>query len=582
MGSFLDKPRTEKTSIDGDGNGLKFATSSIQGWRVEMEDAHTILVSFDENSVFRFWSFFAVFDGHAGSNISQYSSVHLPKYILENEKIVQIREQLTKVLEEDLGHSKIEECTELSDNVKTKWSELLEESENQKLITEGLQESFLKIDEFMRTLEDIQSGVDRSGTTAVTALLSPSHIYIANCGDSRGILVDKEKNAYIVTKDHKPTLREEKDRITKAGGSVMIQRVNGSLAVSRALGDYDYKRSENLPATAQLVSPEPDIYQTKRSEGQPTFLLLACDGVWDVINPKDISEFISHMLETTSDLKKICEAIIDSSLHMGSRDNISASLIVFPGAPSVDPDLEQADAEIEAFLKNKVKEIVESVNDNMDVDGLMRTLSNSWEDYPDRPSGLPPHVGIGYKRGLVESTFRMLRPHDEDEQSDSEMPTGSRASTLAQLAAIARGGGVPSVDGESDAATGMDNYVRQLIHAVGGSNFQADDDEDEEMMDEDEDIADDEEGAANAAGDIKLGVKYDEQLLKLDAEADAIMENDNEIITEHSETHAIISDDQVQIKSSDNISISKKDVVKPVQADAAAGEACDSEMNTSE
>ena len=41
MGAFLDKPKTEKHNEDGEGNGLKYGLSSMQGWRVEMEDAHT-------------------------------------------------------------------------------------------------------------------------------------------------------------------------------------------------------------------------------------------------------------------------------------------------------------------------------------------------------------------------------------------------------------------------------------------------------------------------------------------------------------------------------------------------------------
>ena len=48
------------------------------------------------------------------------------------------------------------------------------------------------------------------------------------------------------------------------GGSVMIQRVNGSLAVSRALGDFEYKNVDGKGPTEQLVSPEPEFYMKKR------------------------------------------------------------------------------------------------------------------------------------------------------------------------------------------------------------------------------------------------------------------------------------------------------------------------------
>lgn len=82
-------------------------------------------------------------------------------------------------------------------------------------------------------------------------------------GDSRAVLARKGQPAFG-TEDHKPFLPKERDRIVNAGGSVMIQRVNGSLAVSRALGDFEYKAVPGLDATKQLVSPEPDIYTIVR------------------------------------------------------------------------------------------------------------------------------------------------------------------------------------------------------------------------------------------------------------------------------------------------------------------------------
>ena len=59
--------------------------------------------------------------------------------------------------------------------------------------------------------------------------------------------------------DHKPSNPPERERIQNAGGSVMIQRVNGSLAVSRALGDFEYKNVDGKGPTEQLVSPEPGM-----------------------------------------------------------------------------------------------------------------------------------------------------------------------------------------------------------------------------------------------------------------------------------------------------------------------------------
>lgn len=77
-------------------------------------------------------------------------------------------------------------------------------------------------------------------------------------------MLSRKNDDIFGTKDHKPYLDEESDRIEKAGGYVMIQRVNGELAVSRTFGDFDYKNVPNLPDNKQLVISEPEIYSIKR------------------------------------------------------------------------------------------------------------------------------------------------------------------------------------------------------------------------------------------------------------------------------------------------------------------------------
>ncbi len=82
------------------------------------------------------------------------------------------------------------------------------------------------------------------------------YIIFSNCGDSRAVL-SRGGRPVLVTQDHKPSNPPERERIQAAGGSVMMQRVNGSLAVSRALGDFEYKNVDGKGPTEQLVSPEP-------------------------------------------------------------------------------------------------------------------------------------------------------------------------------------------------------------------------------------------------------------------------------------------------------------------------------------
>lgn len=99
----------------------------------------------------------------------------------------------------------------------------------------------------------------------------------------------------------------------------MIQRVNGSLAVSRALGDFDYKCVHGKGPTEQLVSPEPEVYEIERSEEDDQFIILACDGIWDVMGNEELCDFVRSRLEVTDDLEKVCNEIVDTCLYKVAR-----------------------------------------------------------------------------------------------------------------------------------------------------------------------------------------------------------------------------------------------------------------------
>ena len=133
--------------------------------------------------------------------------------------------------------------------------------------------------------------------------------------------------------DHKPYDTLERERIENAGGTVQWKRVDGDLAVSRALGDFQFKTSSTLPPEQQKVSPEPDIIVHERVDTSDEFLLLACDGLWDVMsNPEatDIGRSLFNLGE--SNMMLFAEEMIDIALDKGSRDNISAVAMKLPGA----------------------------------------------------------------------------------------------------------------------------------------------------------------------------------------------------------------------------------------------------------
>jgi len=186
MGAFLERPKTEKHNESGEGNCLRYGLASMQGWRVEMEDAHTAVVGLPAG--LKDWSYFAVFDGHAGAKVSAHSSKRLLDFIITN---ADFRGGLDAPPEE--------------------WRPTLDD------VTKGVRTGFLELDNDIRQLPEVANGEDRSGSTAICVFVTPDHVIFGNCGDSRG-LVARENEVAFYTEDHKPTNPEERDRITKAGG----------------------------------------------------------------------------------------------------------------------------------------------------------------------------------------------------------------------------------------------------------------------------------------------------------------------------------------------------------------------------
>ena len=197
----------------------------------------------------------------------------------------------------------------------------------------ALRDGFLACDAEMRKMDAVQRGDDHSGCTAVTVMVTPDHIICANAGDSRAILITGGK-AKALSEDHKPNNEVETARIVKAGGTVHMRRVNGDLAVSRALGDYVYKNSHQLPAEAQQVSPEPEFVVHDRDEAADQFVLIACDGIWDVMSNEEAAEYVLGRIEAgVADLGELADEMVRHCLQLGSRDNMSIILVGLPGAP---------------------------------------------------------------------------------------------------------------------------------------------------------------------------------------------------------------------------------------------------------
>lgn len=131
----------------------------------------------------------------------------------------------------------------------------------------------------------------RGGSTISLVLKWEDTLYFVNLGDSRSILVDRKTREVLhSTVDHKPEF--EKARIEKAGGKVygIPARIDGVISVSRALGDNEFKRGVDgkYRGCFSKISPKPDITTYTLKGGER--LIIACDGVWDGLTNKDVSQ----------------------------------------------------------------------------------------------------------------------------------------------------------------------------------------------------------------------------------------------------------------------------------------------------
>ena len=217
--------------------------------------------------------FFAVYDGHGGSLVSQFASQEVLK----------------------------------------QFSQLLADGPvDAKGIGDVLKRAVMKTDV---ALAEMNQGFGRDrfqqeGCTAIVCVVTSTHIICANVGDSRAILVtaaDDGSPPVVIplSEDQKPNNPKESERVRDAGMRVIncqgIHRVNGDLAVARALGDFGFKNAD-LDQDKQAVSCEPEIKIVERNKGTPQVLCLGCDGIWDVISNELAAEFIMSNLGTHGEI----------------------------------------------------------------------------------------------------------------------------------------------------------------------------------------------------------------------------------------------------------------------------------------
>lgn len=273
--SSSNQVHAEEQPVSGGGvseNGkFSYGYASSPGKRSSMEDFYeTRIDGVDGETV----GLFGVFDGHGGARAAEYVKQHLFSNLIKHPKFIS---DTKSAIADAYSHTDSE---------------------------------FLKSD---------NSQNRDAGSTASTAILVGDRLLVANVGDSRAVIC-RGGEAIAVSRDHKPDQSDERQRIEDAGGFVMwagTWRVGGVLAVSRAFGDKLLK---------QYVVADPEI-QEERVDSSLEFLILASDGLWDVVS----NEEAVSMVKPIQDSEEAAKRLMQEAYQRGSADNITCVVVRFLG-----------------------------------------------------------------------------------------------------------------------------------------------------------------------------------------------------------------------------------------------------------
>mmetsp|Transcript_55236 Transcript_55236/g.145387 ORF Transcript_55236/g.145387 Transcript_55236/m.145387 type:complete len:341 (+) Transcript_55236:149-1171(+) len=207
---------------------------------------------------------------------------------------------------------------------------------------------------YVACMEELENGLKKhcatAGTCVCACIVSSRWVWCGNLGDCRAALIPlqvpesasaakaaKALSLVWMSRDHKANMPEEKRRILACGGKVVDGRVEG-LEPSRTLGDFDVK----MKVKKNVISIVPDV---RRHELQvdaagigQAILVMATDGVWDVLSGQDVVDLIHARKEIATlqaavtlgeradiqPLKDLAEDLVQFSIAKGSRDDCTA------------------------------------------------------------------------------------------------------------------------------------------------------------------------------------------------------------------------------------------------------------------
>ncbi|XP_010249924.1 PREDICTED: probable protein phosphatase 2C 57 isoform X2 [Nelumbo nucifera] len=260
------------------------------GFRQSMEDAYVCVDDFmldygHENFCEGPNAFYGVFDGHGGKHAADFACNHLPRFIIEDEDFP--RE-----------------------------------------IEKAVSSAFLQTDSAFAEACSMDTAL-ASGTTALAVLVLGRSLLVANAGDCRAVLCRRGK-AIEMSRDHKPICIHERKRIEALGGYVYDGYLNGQLNVARALGDWHMEGMKGQHGGP--LSAEPEMMSTMLTE-EDEFLIMGCDGIWDVFRSQNAVDFARRKLQEHNDPVMCCKELVDEALKRKSGDNLAVVIVCFHSKP---------------------------------------------------------------------------------------------------------------------------------------------------------------------------------------------------------------------------------------------------------
>ncbi|XP_010518408.1 PREDICTED: probable protein phosphatase 2C 49 [Camelina sativa] len=231
-------------------------------------------------------AFYAVFDGHGGPEAAAYVRKNAIRLFFEDHKFPQTSEVNSFYVEQ---------------------------------VKRSLRNAFLQAD--LDLAEDRSIG-SSSGTTALAALIFGRQLMVANAGDCRAVLC-RNGEAIDMSQDHRPIYLPERRRVEACGGFIDDGYLNGILSVTRALGDWDMK----LPQGSQSpLIAEPEIKQINLTE-EDEFLIIGCDGVWDVLTSQEAVSIVRRGLRRHDDPMRCARELVMEALRLNTFDNLTVVVV---------------------------------------------------------------------------------------------------------------------------------------------------------------------------------------------------------------------------------------------------------------